>query len=348
MYVLQLAERFVQRIVSFDASIGALSYLLVPVGAYLAFNQQKKSQDIGTGMGAFVRYCFALHPSLKLSMSSIKTDIGFVIIKKLATSLIVVPLLFSSLITANMSFVALEDRFGVYQKHAPSLFLIAAMIGACVIVQDFVEFMAHYIHHKVKLLWAIHKVHHSAEFLMISLSVKRTHFLEEIIGFSANSAIVGIVIGVMSYIFSVPIRESEIYGVDAWFFLQLFSFWHLRHSHMSLSYGWLENIFQSPAQHQLHHSFEKAHWDKNFGLLFSFWDRAFGCFLRSVEPGSFRIGLPEADRHEYDSVLKLYVTPFRKIWEATANSARHARGSTSALVPTVIATPSPLSSGGND
>lgn len=67
---------------------------------------------------------------------------------------------------------------------------------------------------------------------------------------------------------------------------------------MSLSYGWLENILQSPARHHLHHSVDVEHWDKNLGLLFSFWDKMFGCFLLSVPREKFRIGLPEASRKD--------------------------------------------------
>ena len=126
----------------------------------------------------------------------------------------------------------------------------------------------------------------------------------------------GLTIGGLSYALGIATWKSEMMGVDSWFLLSLFSCWHLRHSHMSLSYGWLEHVLQSPAQHQLHHSVERGHWDKNFGLLFSFWDKLFGCFLLSVDPGSFRIGLPPASRPGYDSVLELYVTPFLKLGKA--------------------------------
>ena len=325
MYSVHWMEKFVSHLVDFDISIAALSYALVPIGAYIAFCQHRVTQNLGSGSVAFIRYCFALHPSTSLSLASVKMDIGFVILKKFVTNLVLVPQLVSSVFAAHVSYTILVSYFGLRGQTAPGLWLSVFIIAICILLQDFVEFIVHYGHHKIKVLWSVHKVHHSSEFLMLALSVKRTHVLEEVIAFSLNSATLGMAIGVMSYAFSLSIQKSEIFGVDAWFFLQLFSFWHLRHSHISLSYGWLERFLQSPAQHQLHHSFEQRHWDKNFGLLFSVWDRMFGCFLRSVDPSSFRIGLPEADRHDYDTVVKLYVTPFRKIWDAARKSADQPR-----------------------
>lgn len=80
-----------------------------------------------------------------------------------------------------------------------------------------------------------------------------------------------------------------------------------------MSYGWLENIFLSPSQHHLHHSKEPRHWDKNFGLLLSVWDKLFGTFLYSEPRGSFRLGLPETEGQNYRTVAQLYATPFINI-----------------------------------
>ena len=57
------------------------------------------------------------------------------------------------------------------------------------------------------------------------------------------------------------------------------SFWAgtLRHSHIPIRYGRaLEHILISPMQHQVHHSSDPRHHDKNFGEIFAFWDWMFG------------------------------------------------------------------------
>ena len=52
---------------------------------------------------------------------------------------------------------------------------------------------------------------------------------------------------------------------------------NLRHSHVWLSFGpvW-EHIFISPAQHQVHHSIDKQHYNKNYGEVLAIWDWMFG------------------------------------------------------------------------
>jgi sterol desaturase/sphingolipid hydroxylase (fatty acid hydroxylase superfamily) len=126
--------------------------------------------------------------------------------------------------------------------------------------------------------------------------------------------IIGCVIGVCSYIFSMPIYENTIIGLDAYFVLNAFSFYHVRHSHINMSYGWLEKWIMSPAQHQLHHSREARHWDKNFGLFLSVWDLWFGTLAYSEPRGSFQVGLPGGEGEEYRTLVQLYTTPFIKIW----------------------------------
>jgi hypothetical protein len=44
-----------------------------------------------------------------------------------------------------------------------------------------------------------------------------------------------------------------------------------------LSYGRiLEHVLISPSQHQVHHSVDPKHLDKNFGEIFAIWDWIFG------------------------------------------------------------------------
>ena len=318
----QMGSNFLHHFVRVDLSIGSAAYLMIPIGALIAFKQQQARQDIGRGMKAFMRFCIpttcGTTPKSIFKHSSPRLDIGFVIVKRFVNDWLLAPTILISPLVAHMVYALMTAQMGSRQQHVASYLLIAAMIAFCVVAQDFVQFFIHYLHHKMKLLWDVHKVHHSAEFLLIGFSVKRTHLIEEAINESITALILGISIGVMSYSFSLSIWLSEFFGIDAWFFVQLFSFWHLRHSHISLSYGWLEYIFQSPAQHQLHHSFKTEHWDKNFGLIFSCWDMMFSCFVRSGDPREIALGLPPADRRDYDNVLKLYVTPFRKIFQATS------------------------------
>jgi len=50
------------------------------------------------------------------------------------------------------------------------------------------------------------------------------------------------------------------------------------HSHVPVSFGWLDRIFNGPGLHAIHHSAESRHRDKNFsnGFRLSIWDWIFG------------------------------------------------------------------------
>jgi sterol desaturase/sphingolipid hydroxylase (fatty acid hydroxylase superfamily) len=104
-----------------------------------------------------------------------------------------------------------------------------------------------------------------------------------------------------------------VYGLGIASYLFFLSGYHLRHSHIWLSYGPIgSTIFISPAQHQIHHSKAKRHWDKNFGFIFAFWDYLFGSLYIPKEKETIEFGIGNGEDHLYSSPLQLYVLPFKK------------------------------------
>ena len=64
---------------------------------------------------------------------------------------------------------------------------------------------------------------------------------------------------------------------------------NLRHSHIWISFGRLEKIFISPAQHQIHHSV--GHSNANLGSIFSVWDGLLGTRTYSGQKRELEFGL---------------------------------------------------------
>jgi sterol desaturase/sphingolipid hydroxylase (fatty acid hydroxylase superfamily) len=88
----------------------------------------------------------------------------------------------------------------------------------------------------------------------------------------------------------------------------------VRHTHLKLSYGrHLSAILLSPHYHQLHHSIAEKHWDKNFGLTLSIWDRWFGTLVVPEPDEDFVFGLTDNEHDEYQSLYRLHVVPLQKI-----------------------------------
>ncbi len=177
------------------------------------------------------------------------------------------------------------------------------------VVDDFSRFYVHRLLHRWPVLWAFHKVHHSAETLT-PITVLRTHPVEAIL-FSLRTVFVQAIV-VTLFIFFVGDRVSLVMVLGANIFAVVFNSIgsNLRHSHIALRYPrWLEKVLLSPAQHQIHHSVDVLHHDKNFGVVFSIWDRVWGCFAHSEKNKALVFGLDHAPKH---NLISTYCYPFKE------------------------------------
>jgi sterol desaturase/sphingolipid hydroxylase (fatty acid hydroxylase superfamily) len=163
--------------------------------------------------------------------------------------------------------------------------------------------------HKIPFLWAFHQVHHSAE-TMTPFTIFRTHPIEGLIFILRTSIVQGVVISTFIFLFGSKVDLVTVFGasVGVVLFHSLGS--NLRHSHVKIRYPKvIEHIFISPGQHQIHHSTEKKHFDKNFGVAFALWDLMFGSLAFS-ERGSHKFGLRTKFGSE-QGMMHLYVEPFK-------------------------------------
>ena len=177
------------------------------------------------------------------------------------------------------------------------------------VIDDFSRFYVHRLMHRIPVLWAFHQVHHSAE-TMTPFTIFRTHPIEGLIFALRTSIVQGIVISVFLFLFGSKVDLITVFGASAGvvIFHSLGS--NLRHSHIKIRYPRaIELFFISPGQHQIHHSTEKRHFDKNFGVALAVWDLIFGSLLHS-ESQIHKFGL--ATRFgEKHNLLHLYVEPFK-------------------------------------
>ena len=180
-------------------------------------------------------------------------------------------------------------------------------------IDDFSKYIVHRFMHKWPVLWALHKVHHSAT-VLTPMTVFRTHPLEGII-FSLRSAITqAIGISIFFYLFGNLVSLYTIVGVNIFVFVFNILGSNLRHSHIGIRYWkWLEYIFISPAQHQLHHSIAFEHHDKNFGAALAIWDWLFGSLHHSVEFETLHLGIKKNQHDATHNLKNLYIDPIHEI-----------------------------------
>jgi sterol desaturase/sphingolipid hydroxylase (fatty acid hydroxylase superfamily) len=180
------------------------------------------------------------------------------------------------------------------------------------IVADFFSYITHYLMHRIPLLWEFHKVHHSATTLN-PLTQYRIHPVELIINNIRSILIFGLITGIFDYLSDHQVDKVMFLGANIFTFFFFFLGANLRHSHVKLKYpSVLEYIFISPFQHQIHHSLNPEHFNKNMGSKFAIWDYLFGTLVLSLSVSRVTFGIPKEELN-YNSFLGNLINPFLKI-----------------------------------
>lgn len=218
-------------------------------------------------------------------------DYQWILINQTLKTLLIVPLLASSLTVALYVNRVFMGSFGSGDfLHWPYQYVVITFSLVLFFIEDFSRFFVHWLYHQIPFLWKYHSVHHSAT-VLTPLTLYRVHSIEYILNNCRGVLVVGVVSGVFMYSFDGVIGFAEILGVNLFNFLFNLAAANLRHSHVWISFGYLEHIFISPAQHQIHHSREKVHYDKNFGSCLAIWDKAFCSWQTSKNNKVHHFGL---------------------------------------------------------
>jgi sterol desaturase/sphingolipid hydroxylase (fatty acid hydroxylase superfamily)/creatinine amidohydrolase/Fe(II)-dependent formamide hydrolase-like protein len=239
-------------------------------------------------------------------------DYGFFAINAFLMLLLISPIV-RQLGPGTTSFLAgiLQDLDVPSMSGTPAWAPVVYFI-AFVLVGDFMIFLSHWLQHRVPFLWQFHKVHHAAEVLN-PLTVYRQHPMD--LALSSGMFLTGTatVTVLFSHIFG-EVFSVKLYGGLTAVTLLFYVFgYNLRHSHIRIGFGkTLDKWLVSPEQHQLHHSYVEAHWDKNMGLIFAVWDRLFRCHYLPAKDEEIKLGLPNDEHKEYSNPIACYIVPFKK------------------------------------
>ena len=242
---------------------------------------------------------------------SAKTDYKMLFINKVFL-LFLSPILLSKLVLATLLFESFHIWFDgriILIPNASSLQISTIFTFTLFLLDDLTKYLVHRALHSCSILWAFHRVHHSAEALT-PFTVFRTHPVEAII-FSIRSTLVqAVAVAFFLYFFGSRAELLTVLGASVFLFIFNVAGSNLRHSHVWISYGnFLELLLISPAQHQIHHSTNIQHIDCNFGTILAIWDRLGGTLLRSKgeEDIQFGTGISKEKEHSLRSV---YIHPF--------------------------------------
>jgi iron(III) transport system substrate-binding protein len=294
-------------------------YLIAAFVLALALTLIASRGGRGAGMKAGLRRIFSR--SIWWSASA-KADYKMIAINQ-AVTMVVAPRLVTRMVVATAIFGALHEIMGSRPDLGtawPTWSIVLCFTLCHFLVDDLSKYLVHRALHRWPLLWAFHKVHHSAETLT-PLTVYRTHPIEAVVFSLRGVAAQALAVAVFVFFFGSAVDLFTVLGANVFLFLFNATGANLRHSHIRLSYGrHLEQVFISPAQHQIHHSAARRHHDKNFGAVLAIWDRLGGSLCLAENGQELRYGLEPGAENNMNSLKALYLAPFIE----SARSARTA------------------------
>lgn len=292
-----------------------LPYLLSAVAmAYLVFRASATNK---TAKG----FLLFLFPKKVWLCKSAKLDYTLLITNKIIKAASFTPIVLTMVPVALATTDFLEWLFGApLLLNLPAAAVITFFTVLLFLLDDFTRYILHLLLHKVPFLWEFHKVHHSAK-VLTPFTIYRTHPVESYLYACRMALTQGVAVGIGYHLFGTTLSMYDILGANVFVFLFNIFGANLRHSHIWFSWGdKLENWFISPAQHQVHHSDNPAHFDTNLGSALAIWDRIGGSLIKASEAGKVTIGVGKYDAR-HDSLMAIYWLPLKLAFRSIIPSA---------------------------
>ena len=162
-----------------------------------------------------------------------------------------------------------------------------------VVAVDFCYYWEHRTAHRWQWLWQLyHATHHSSDRYNVPVAYRvsfANHFVAPL--FYAPLALIGFEPLLIASL------QLLVIHYQAWV-----------HTELIGTLGWLDRIFNTPANHRIHHSTARAHQHRNFGAIFMIWDRLFRTYHAPEAVNAYGIAGANAPR----TWLALYFDPWRR------------------------------------
>ncbi|GHJ46240.1 C-5 sterol desaturase [Catellatospora sp. TT07R-123] len=179
------------------------------------------------------------------------------------------------------------------------------------IAQDFCYYWSHRGHHMIRVLWASHVVHHSAQTFNLSTALRQSWT------------------GFTGFLFYLPLAAV---GVDPRITAfcgginLVYQFW-IHTERIDKMWRPFEFVFNTPSHHRVHHASQGGYLDRNFAGMLIIWDRMFGSFAPETERPVYGLTTNIATHnplrvayHEYAAIVRDLRT--RRVWHWPATLLR--------------------------
>lgn len=171
-----------------------------------------------------------------------------------------------------------------------------------ILILDLVIYFQHRAFHRIPILWALHKVHHTDLDFDVSTGV-RFHPVEIMISYAIKLTAVTLMgAPIEAYIaFEILLNGTSLFN----------------HMNTKLPSGLdrtIRLVLVTPDMHRVHHSANPKETDQNFGFSLSWWDYLFRTYTAQPNEGhtDMKIGLNEYREGEKIRLLNLLKLPFMR------------------------------------
>lgn len=211
---------------------------------------------------------------------------------------VIVGLLFP-LLSVGVALAAERMAWGAFNRVAAPDWLEFTL---AVLALDAGRYGMHVLLHRNRLLWRLHRVHHSDMHFDCTTAL-RFHPLEAMITVGAHLALV-VALG-------APVLAVLVYETVS-SFMSLFS-----HGNLALPPrldALMRSVLVTPDIHRIHHSSKAVESNANFGNILPWWDRLCGTYRAEPQGGvnAMTIGLATVRDSRTSSVAWLLAWPFRR------------------------------------
>ena len=186
---------------------------------------------------------------------SARVDVALYLFERLIRPFWVLPFVVAiAPVTEHNVMTALDNTLGTGPQLESSYAWMLLYSLVTLLLYDALFYLIHYVEHKTPALWAIHKIHHSAE-VLTPLTRYREHVIEGPIYAIGAALAYGIAGGIFGWLFMDSIAQATLFNLG--FFAVVFGFnGSFRHYHVAFHYPkWLSRWLHSPVMHHVHHSY---------------------------------------------------------------------------------------------
>jgi len=170
----------------------------------------------------------------------------------------------------------------------------------CLLFVDFLYYWEHRAGHHIRGLWALyHSVHHSSPLFDQTTALR-----------------VSLIDTAITPLFYLP---AIAFGFDPLLVLLCFGFviayqtWI--HTEMVGRLGWFDRIFNSPANHRVHHAVQRQYLDRNYGGVLILWDCLFGTYRAEEAQPVYGLTTPINSANPWNVHFHEIRTLFEDAWE---------------------------------